>query len=104
VAWPATAQEAGEAKVMIRATATYRGAHLAGRDAVELPLPIYPLVMPEVAAFAGTLTPARPTDTITLSLPLDVVEGLSRLEINLAPSIAPGLLDGLEYLIDYPFG
>ena len=30
--------------------------------------------------------------------------GLSRLEINLAPSIAPGLVDGLEYLIDYPFG
>jgi hypothetical protein len=104
VAWPVVAEKPGEARVTVRATATYRGAHVAGRDAVELSLPVYPLAVAEVATFAGTLTPARPTDTITLSLPSDAIEDLSRLEINVAPSIAPGLLDGLEYLIDYPFG
>jgi hypothetical protein len=93
-----------EARVTVRAMATYGGARLAGRDAVEMALPVYPLAVPEVAAFAGTLTPSRPTETLTVTLPADALEGLSRLEINLAPSIAPGLLDGLEYLIDYPFG
>ncbi len=29
---------------------------------------------------------------MTITLPADALEGLSRLEINLAPSIAPGLL------------
>jgi hypothetical protein len=60
--------------------------------------------VPEIATLAGDLTPSRPTSTFTITLPSDAIEGLSRLEINLAPSIAPGLLDGLEYLIDYPFG
>jgi hypothetical protein len=101
--WPVAAEGPGEALVTVRTTAT-RGAKLIGRDAVELPLSVYPLTVPEAATFAGTLTPSRPTDTITVTLPTDAIGGLSRLEINLAPSIAPGLLDGLEYLIDYPFG
>ncbi len=94
----------GTAQVTIRATATYGGAKLAGRDAVELPLPVHLLAVPEVTSFAGDLTPGRPTATMTITLPSDAIEGLSRLEINLAPSVAPGLLQGLEYLIDYPFG
>jgi hypothetical protein len=102
--WPVVTDEPGEARVTMRATASYGGARLAGRDAVELLVPVYPLAIPEVASFAGTLTPAQPTATMTFALPPDAIEGLSRLEINLAPSIAPGLLHGLEYLIDYPFG
>ncbi len=102
-AWPVVAEEAGEAQVTVQATAT-RGARLVGRDAVELPLPVHPLAIPEVATWAGDLTPTRPGGTVTVTLPADAIEGLSRLEINLAPTIAPGLLQGLEYLIDYPFG
>jgi len=103
VGWLVQAGEPGEAQVRVQATAAF-GARIVGRDAVELPLPIRPLVIPEIATQAGTLTPDQPTETITISLPSDAIEGLSRLEINLAPSVAPGLLDGLEYLIDYPFG
>ena len=103
VGWPVVAEQPGEARVAVRVTAGV-GARIAGRDAVELPLPVLPLAVPEVATFAGDLTPSRPTDTITVTLPPDAIEGLSRLEINLAPTIAPGLLQGLEYLIDYPFG
>jgi uncharacterized protein YfaS (alpha-2-macroglobulin family) len=103
VSWPVLAKEPGEARVTVRATAGF-GARVAGRDAVELPLTIYPLAIPEVTSSSGTLTPDHPTDTITITLASDAIEGLSRLEINLAPSVAPGLLDGLEYLIDYPFG
>jgi uncharacterized protein YfaS (alpha-2-macroglobulin family) len=102
--WPVLAIEPGEAQVVVRTTATYGGARLAGRDAVELPLPVIPLAVPEVTSFAGALTPAQPTTTLTFTLPADAVEGLSRLEIDLAPSIASGLLQGLEYLIGYPYG
>lgn len=101
--WPIWAEQPGDALVTVQATAT-RGARLVGRDAVELPLPVHPLAVPEVATMAGELTPDQPTATVTFTLPSDAIEGLSRLEINLAPSVAPGLLQGLEYLIDYPFG
>jgi hypothetical protein len=87
----------------VAATASF-GARLIGEDAVQLPLLVQPLAVPEMATFAGTLTPDQPTDTITITLPADAIEGLSRLEVNLAPSVAPGLLEGIEYLIDYPFG
>jgi uncharacterized protein YfaS (alpha-2-macroglobulin family) len=103
VDWPVVAEKPGEAQVTVQAVAGV-GARIAGRDTVELPLTVHPLVVPEVATFAGTLSPSQPTDTVTVTLPSDAIEGLSRLEINLAPSIAPGLLQGLEYLIDYPFG
>jgi hypothetical protein len=71
---------------------------------VEMPLLVHPMAIPEMTFHSGTLTPDQPTSTMTLTLPFDAIEGLSRLEVNLAPSIAPGLLAGLEYLIDYPFG
>jgi uncharacterized protein YfaS (alpha-2-macroglobulin family) len=103
VDWPVLAEEEGVAQVTVRATAT-RGTRLAGRDAVELPLTVHPFAVPEVATAAGELSPEEPTATMTFTLPSDAIEGLSRLEINLAPSVAPGLLQGLEYLIDYPFG
>jgi hypothetical protein len=105
--WPVVAEQGAdgyaevgptEARIRFQATATYGGARVAGRDAVELLLPVYPLAAQETTAFAGMLTPARPTDTLTITLPAD------RLEINMASSIAPGLLDGLDYLLDYPFG
>jgi hypothetical protein len=101
--WPVLAEEPGEARVNVQVRAAF-GARQAGYDAVELPLTVHPLAIPEVTTFAGTLTPDRPTETVTITLPADAIEGLSRLEINLAPSVAPGLLHGLEYLIDYPFG
>jgi hypothetical protein len=93
----------GGAKVTVQAVAMI-GARLIGRDAVESTVPVIPLVVPEVTTFAGQLTRAQPTATMTITLPSDAVEGLSRLEVNLAPSVAPGLLQGLAYLIDYPFG
>jgi hypothetical protein len=103
VGWPVWAEQPGDALVTVRATAT-RGARLVGRDAVELPLPVYPLAVPEVATVAGEVVPNQPTATVTFTLPSDAIAGLSRLQINLASSVASSLLHGLEYLIDYPFG
>jgi uncharacterized protein YfaS (alpha-2-macroglobulin family) len=91
------------AEIAISATAS-RGTRLAGRDAIALSLPVVPLAVPEVTTWAGELTPLSPTNTMTLTLPSDVVTATSHLEIRLSRSLTAGLLDGLEYLIDYPYG
>lgn len=109
--WPVTAGESvgdlqGEpvlARISIRTTAS-RGTRLVGRDAVELFVPVHPLAVAEPTTWAGELAPAWPTDTIALTVPADVITSMSHLEINLAPSLAPGLLEGLEYLVDFPYG
>jgi uncharacterized protein YfaS (alpha-2-macroglobulin family) len=75
-----------------------------GRDAVEISLPVHPRAVPEITTWAGDLAPAWPTATITLTVPGDVITGLSRLEIDLAPTVMPGLLDGVEDLVGYPYG
>jgi hypothetical protein len=40
----------------------------------------------------------------TIAVSAEIRPELSRWELSLAPSIATGMLDGLEFLIDYPFG
>lgn len=110
--WPALVKElpeplpegVGQARVILSAQATRRGTRLVGRDAVEVTLPVYLSAVREVTTFAGELTPARPSETLTLTLPADALQGSSRLQLDLAPSLAPGLLDGVEYLIGYPYG
>ncbi|MGC9333582.1 MAG: alpha-2-macroglobulin family protein, partial [Anaerolineae bacterium] len=104
-AWPVEVDPASlQARVALRATATYRGARLAGRDAAETQLPVLPLAVRELASFGGELARQQPQEVITVTLPADALQGLSRLEVNLAPSLVPGLVDGLQYLIDYPYG
>jgi uncharacterized protein YfaS (alpha-2-macroglobulin family) len=111
VTWPVLAEEPPspgqrglrEAWISVRATAS-RGTRLMGRDEVESTLPIYPLVVPEITTFAGELAPAWPTETITFTLPTDIITDMGSLQVDLASSVAPGLLDGLDYLIGYPYG
>lgn len=103
-AWPLQAGAPGEVILSLRTTATYGGTRVAGRDAVELSLPVLPLALPEVTALAGSLGPEAPTATLTLTLPADAPPDLARLELELAPSVAGALLDGLDYLLDYPYG
>ncbi|MEJ2210008.1 MAG: Ig-like domain-containing protein, partial [Anaerolineae bacterium] len=112
VGWPAVVDrplgplplDREQARVSFGATATRGGTLLAGRDAVEVTLPIYLPAERQVTTFAGELTSAVPSQTLTLTVPVDAVQGLSRLQVELAPSLAPGLLDGVEYLVDYPHG
>jgi len=112
VGWPAVVDEpAGalfldveQARVSFSAVATRRGTRLAGRDAVQVSLPVHLPAVREVTAFAGELTAAAPSRTLTITVPVDAVQGDSRLQVELAPSLAAGLLDGVEYLIGYPYG
>ena len=102
-AWPVVVGEGPEATVSMRATAV-RGTRLVGRDGVEVRLPVHPLAAPQVTTQAAVLDGVRPTATLTLTLPGDALPDRSRLELRLASSLAPTLLDGLEALIGYPYG
>lgn len=73
----------------------------AGSDVVEVPFPVKPFAVPERWLAAGQ---AALSATETFSLPLNAVTEQTRLEVRLAPSLALGVLDGLDELIDYPYG
>ena len=73
----------------------------AGADVVELALPIKPFAAPARWSAAGQ---ADPVATATFTVPANAVNEASRLTVHLAPSVALGLLDGLDDLIDFPYG
>jgi uncharacterized protein YfaS (alpha-2-macroglobulin family) len=98
------AQGAGQARVSFSAVATQRGTRVMGRDAVEVNLPVHLPAVSQVETFAGELTAAHVSESLTLTVPPDALPGFSRLEINLAPSLVPGLLDALGYLAGSPHG
>lgn len=93
--WTAVAATAGTGQV----TATLRSG--AGDDIVELSLPVKPFGAPDRWSTAGQASPAA---TATFTVPFNAVEEATGLTIHLAPSLALGLLDGLDALIDYPYG
>jgi hypothetical protein len=95
VGWPVVAGAPGEVSIRMDLVAED------AVDAVELPLPIHPRAIPQVDTVAREVE-AEWAETITL--PAAALPDLSRWELPLAPSIATGMLDGLEFLIDYPFG
>jgi uncharacterized protein YfaS (alpha-2-macroglobulin family) len=97
VGWPVIASELGEASVRMDVA-------LAGgqwHDAVVLPLPVQPMAIPQVTTVAGEVEGEW---VETIEVPEAAIPDASRWELSLAPSIASGMLDGLEFLIDYPFG
>ncbi len=93
--WSAVASKLGEGSVLARLRTD------SGGDAVELPLPIHPFAVPEITGRVGRVE-YEITETMYVSA--TAIPDATSLEIRLASSIALGLLDGLEYLISYPFG
>ena len=73
----------------------------AGGDIVEVPFPIKPFAVPERWLAAGQVNQIM---TETFTLPLNAVTEATKLEVRLAPSLALGVLNGLDELIDYPYG
>jgi hypothetical protein len=69
-------------------------------DAVQLPLTIQPLAVPEIAAETGSF--AGEYNTI-IPLPPDALS-LSTVRLELSRTVAGSLLEGLEYLTGYPYG
>ncbi|MBV7332821.1 hypothetical protein KFU94_32255 [Chloroflexi bacterium TSY] len=72
-----------------------------GNDAVELPFKVKPFTVPNRVAAAGR---AAPTAVETFDMPINAVTEASKLRLNLSATIAMGLLDDLDSLIDYPYG
>jgi uncharacterized protein YfaS (alpha-2-macroglobulin family) len=97
VGWQVTAAEAGEVELLLTAVPQTEG--LIG-DAVQLPLTINPLAVPDVHSEIGQFNSQLRTtvDVPTNALPMSTVE------IQLSRSIAGSLLEGLEYLTGYPYG
>jgi uncharacterized protein YfaS (alpha-2-macroglobulin family) len=95
VGWQGTALSAGDAEIVVSALVDGRV-----EDAVQLPLTIRPLAIPDVTTQVGQFTGVFQT---TVTLPADALE-ISHIRLELSRSIAGTLLEGLEYLTGFPYG
>lgn len=95
VTWSAVVEKEDEVKLTFSA----RGGELS--DAVELALPAYHFSTPETVATSGQVE-----DIVleTIRLPATVDAELGELTVQVEPSLAVGMLDGLKYLEAYPYG
>ncbi len=73
----------------------------ASADAVQLTLPSLVHGSAQRQFFAGRLSDSF---TVEVELPQKRKAGLTRLELNLSPSLLAVMLDGLPYLAQYPYG
>ena len=95
VGWPIEVQTLGTLTVTLRVKSDKAA------DAVRLSVPIGPLAVPEVASIIGNTTSSAEH---TIELPANTIKEISTLQIDLSPSIAASILDGLAYLTGYPYG
>ena len=94
--WEASVQNVEQ--VVLRAS-VQAGSHA---DAMETTLPVYTYSTPEVVATAGQIESAgERLEAIVLPQRLDPTQG--ELTIQVDPSLAAGMRDGLEYLEHYPY-
>ena len=101
-AWPVVAREMGTAK--IRATAWTSGRDGPRyTDGVELSLPIRPHGRQEIATAAGEVTEGL-SKTETFTLDRAAIPGATRMTLRVTPSVTSSVVEGLEYLIGYPYG
>jgi uncharacterized protein YfaS (alpha-2-macroglobulin family) len=96
VSWPVTVGVVEETKLLFAA----QGGGLS--DAVEITLPVYRYSTPEVVATAGTLDEAGGRlEVVYLPKRYDPTQG--ELTVQIDPSLAAGMRDGLTYLEHYPY-
>jgi uncharacterized protein YfaS (alpha-2-macroglobulin family) len=94
--WPVTVLNVEQ--VVLRASA--QGSGLS--DAMELTLPVYAYSTPEVVATGGQLDAAGERLEAVI-LPQSYDPGQGELTVQVDPSLAAGMRDGLEYLESYPY-
>jgi uncharacterized protein YfaS (alpha-2-macroglobulin family) len=96
VNWRAHVSAAGSAVL------TWRASSGGLSDALELTLPVYHYSTPEVVATAGQVASGQPRiETVILPDRLDPSQG--ELTVQLDPSLAAGMRDGLKYLEEYSY-
>ncbi|MGH2593002.1 MAG: MG2 domain-containing protein, partial [Anaerolineae bacterium] len=95
VGWPASASALGTVTVTLRVQAGDAA------DAVRMALPVAPLAAPDVQSAVGEVETSVEE---MVDLPPGAIDEASAIDIDLSPSIAASVLDGLAYLTGYPFG
>jgi len=96
VNWQAKVTEGGQAVL------TWRAASSSFSDALELTLPVYLYSTPEVVATAGQV-PGGETRIETVLLPERFDPSQGELTVQLDPSLAASMGEGLKYLEEYPY-
>ncbi len=94
VYWPATV-DATEG-----VTITFSADSGTLHDAVRIALPVYHASVPEVVGTSGSV---EDVETEVIRVPEDADPGQGGLTVNLEPSLAAAIQEGLDYLESYPY-
>lgn len=99
--WPISI-DAGTSAVTLTFTAqsSVVGGQSSLSDAVRLTIPVVRYETPEVVATSGTVPPEGRLEAIRL--PADATDN-GELTVGLEPSLAAGMIDGLNYLEHFPY-
>ncbi|MEE8390184.1 MAG: alpha-2-macroglobulin family protein, partial [Anaerolineae bacterium] len=98
VIWPVVVEDTQETTLRFGARATDG----AVSDAVEITLPVYRYSTPEVVATAGYFdADGQRLEAVVLPPSYDPTQG--ELSVHVDPSLAAGMVDGLDYLERYPY-
>ncbi|MBL7063551.1 MAG: alpha-2-macroglobulin, partial [Anaerolineae bacterium] len=101
VTWWVTVEDTQEVILRFGARAVGQDAILP-YDAVEITLPVYRYSTPEVVATAGLFdADGQRLEAVVLPPSYDPTQG--ELSVHLDPSLAAGMVGGLEYLEHYPY-
>jgi alpha-2-macroglobulin len=73
-------------------------------DAMEISLPVVPFGVKQGLASGGTITELTGHFTSALNFPAGVDASARGIDVELSPSIAGAIFDGLEYLTSFPYG
>ncbi|MBN1249422.1 MAG: Ig-like domain-containing protein [Anaerolineae bacterium] len=96
VEWPVVVEDVSEVKLLFGAKSSLYA------DAVEIPLPVYRYSTPEVVATSGVIkSDGERLEAVALPPSFDPTQG--ELAVQVEPSLAAGMIDGLDYLEHYPY-
>lgn len=96
VNWSVAVQDAGDVTLRLGARAERL------TDALEITLPVYRYSTPEVVATAGQLS-ADGQRLEGVALPASYDSSQGELTVQIDPSLAAGMVEGLKYLEHYPY-
>ncbi len=73
-------------------------------DAMEISLPIVPFGVKQSVAASGSIVDSTARNSAALNFPSGIDATSRGLDLELTPSIAGAIFDGLEYLTSFPYG
>jgi hypothetical protein len=75
-----------------------------GNDAESRTYPVLFHGIPRTIAHSGIIDEKKPSDTVVITVPKDVLPGSRQLTIDYSPTLAYSLFQSLDYLTGYPYG